>query len=234
LAQRRTDLHGLLVVDKPVGPTSMDVVRRVRGRAGGAKTGHAGTLDPLASGVLVCCLGRATRAVEKIMPLTKVYDADVDLSAFTATDDAEGEREEVPVADPPTREQVRGELDALTGEIEQTPPAYSAVKVAGRRAYDLARKGRQVTIQPRIVRIDSIELHDYDWPHLRLTVTCGKGTYLRSLARQIGAALGAGGHLTALRRTAIGPYTIDCAIPLDDVPDPLEQDHLLPMPDLRR
>ncbi len=228
---RRTDLHGLLVVDKPVGPTSMDVVRVVRRRAGGCKTGHAGTLDPLASGVVVCCLGQATRAVDRLMALEKVYATRIDLDAFTATDDAEGEREPVDVAAPPSVDRIRGVLDELTGLIEQTPPAYSAVKVDGRRAYDLARKGEAVKVRPRTVRIDAIALEGYDWPRLDITVTCGKGTYIRSLARQIGVALNTGGHLAALRRTTVGPYTLDRAVGLDDVPEPLNAEHLLPAPD---
>ncbi len=230
---RRTDLHGLLVVDKPVGPTSMQVVRVVRHRAGHCKTGHAGTLDPLASGVLVCCLGRATRSVDQLMGLVKVYDTEIDLAAFTTTDDAEGEPRAVDVTTPPTLAQVRQALDHLTGDIEQTPPAFSAVKVDGQRAYDLARKGRDVKVKSRLVRIDSIELQAYDWPRLHITVTCGKGTYIRSLARQIGQALGTGGYLTSLRRTAIGPYTIDRAVPLDEVPEPLNAEHLLPAPSIQ-
>jgi tRNA pseudouridine55 synthase len=231
LKYRRTDLHGLLPVDKPLGVSSMDVVRVVRRRAGHCKTGHAGTLDPLATGLLICCLGRATRAVDRLMGLTKVYQTTVDLSAFTNTDDAEGERTPVDVAQPPDRDQVRAVLDRLTGGIEQTPPAYSAVKVGGQRAYKLARRGDAPTMPPRRVRIDRIDLERYDWPRLTLTVVCGKGTYIRSLARQIGDALGTGGCLADLRRTAIGPYTVDQAFPLDDVPDPLMPEHLLPTPD---
>jgi len=226
----RHDLHGLLVVDKPVGISSMDVVRRVRRAAGHCKTGHAGTLDPLAGGVLICCLGKATKAVDRLMALTKVYETTVDLSAFTTTDDAEGEREPVNVADAPPPEAVRRVLDGLTGEIEQTPPAYSAIKVGGQRAYKLARAGKTVAMPPRRVRIEAIKIDRYDWPVLAVTVTCGKGTYIRSLARQIGEGLGTGGHLTALRRTAIGPYTIEQAARLDDLPQPMTGDDLLPVP----
>lgn len=223
---KRHDLHGLLVVDKPVGVSSMDVVRRVRRAAGHCKTGHAGTLDPLASGVLVVCLGKATRSVDQLMQLTKVYQTTIDLSALTNTDDAEGERQPVDVPDPPGERAVRAALDSLVGDIQQTPPAYSAIKVNGQRAYKLARQGGDVELKPRTVRIDSIELNAYTWPALTITITCGKGTYIRSLARQIGSALGAGGHLTALRRTAVGPYTIDRAVPLDGVPEPLNAEHL--------
>lgn len=227
----RHDLHGLLVVDKPLGLSSMDVVRRVRRAAGHCKTGHAGTLDPLATGVLICCLGKATGHVDQLMGLTKVYDTTIDLSAFTNTDDAEGERGPVDVATPPSRDEVRAALDALTGHVEQTPPAYSAIKVGGQRAYKLARKGQAVNMPTRTVRIDAIDLNHFDWPELSITVTCGKGTYIRSLARQVGQRLHTGGHLTALRRTAIGRYTIDRAWPLDDLPQPLNAQHLIESPE---
>ena len=227
---KRHDLHGLLVVDKPLGMSSMDVVRRVRRKAGHAKTGHAGTLDPLATGVLVVCMGKATKAVDRLMGMTKVYETVIDLSAFTNTDDAEGEREEVAVSDPPSEAQVLEVLAGLTGEVEQVPPAYSAIKVGGQRAYKLARKGDEVVMPSRIVRIDAIELVRYDWPELEVVVTCGKGTYIRSLARQIGTALGAGGYLTALRRTAIGPYRIDRAVTLDDLPEGFGEELLLAAP----
>jgi len=227
---RRTDLNGLMVVDKPRGPTSMDVVRRVRRHAGGAKTGHAGTLDPLATGVLVCCLGRATRTVPLIMAMAKTYAAVVDLAAFSDSDDAEGELQPVDVPTPPDPLEVHHALQQHVGEIEQTPPAHSAVKIAGRRAYALARQGQAPDMPPRIVRIDAISLERYDWPELEITVACGKGTYIRSLARQIGQALQTGGHLAALRRTAIGPYTVDAAWDFDKLPEPIEPEHLLAMP----
>lgn len=225
------DLHGLIVIDKPVGVTSMDVVRRLRRAAGNCKTGHAGTLDPLASGVLVCAFGRATRAIDRLMALTKVYETTVDLTAFTATDDAEGTREEVAAAQTPSREYVARTLENLTGTIEQTPPAYSALKVDGRRAYKYARKGQAVELKPRKVRVDAIELLRYEWPELDLRVTCGKGTYIRSLARQIGGNLGTGGHLKALRRTAVGPYTVAQAVNFNALPAPIGPDHVLPVPE---
>lgn len=227
---RNTSMDGLLVVDKPLGVSSMDVVRQVRRAGGHVKTGHAGTLDPLATGVLICCIGKATRLVDALMGMTKIYATQIDLSAFTNTDDAEGERQPVDVPVPPTEAQVRATLDELTGEIEQTPPAYSAIKIGGQRAYKLARGGQEVQMPPRIVRIDRIDLARYDWPHLSIIVTCGKGTYIRSLARQIGQKLGTGGYLTALRRTAVGPYTVEQAVELDKVPTPLTQEHLLPGP----
>lgn len=205
----------------------MDVVRRVRHLAGNCKTGHAGTLDPLATGVLICCLGRATRHVDRLMGLTKIYETMVDLSAFTNTDDAEGPREPMNVPQPPELQTVRAALDHLTGEIQQVPPAYSAIKVGGKRAYKLARQGEQFDLPARTVRIDSIEILSYEWPHLRLRIACGKGTYIRSLARQIGQILHTGGHLTQLRRTAIGPYTAEQATPLDRLPAPITPHHVI-------
>lgn len=223
-------LHGLLVVDKPVGWSSMDVVRRVRRAAGGVKCGHAGTLDPLATGVVVCCLGRATRCVPEVMRLTKVYEAHVDLSAFTATDDLEGQRVEVEVASPPGRETVEAAVQRFVGEVEQTPPAFSAVHVQGRRAYELARKGREVALAPRKVRIDRIELLEYRWPVAVLRVVCGKGTYIRSLARDLGRTLGTGGHLARLRRLAVGEYDLSMAVDAQRLAKPLTQEDLIPLP----
>lgn len=230
MASSGNRLEGLLVVDKPAGPSSMDVVRRVRSAAGGCKTGHAGTLDPRATGVLICCLGRATKAADRLMDLEKVYETAVDLSAFSDTDDAEGHRDPVPVEQPPQRDRIDRVLTELTGWVEQTPPAHSAVKIGGRRAYELARSGQPVQTKTRTVHIERIELLGYDWPLLRLRITCGKGTYIRSLGRQIGEALGTGGFLADLRRTAVGAYTVDRAVALNDVPRPLRQEHLLPVP----
>lgn len=225
------DLYGLLVVDKPLGCSSMDVVRRVRRAGGGVKTGHAGTLDPLATGVLICCLGRATRAVQGLMDLTKVYLAQVDLSAFTATDDREGDREQVAVNRPPDRSVVSGVLGAFEGFIQQKPPAYSAVHVQGQRAYRLARRGQAVSIPSRTVRIDGIDLLHYEWPLVTLRVTCGKGTYIRSLARDLGSALGTGGHLASLQRCSIGPYDLTAAVTMDHLDQhPLRQADLLSPP----
>jgi len=136
----------------------------------------------------------------------------------------------VAVTEPPNARAIRAVLDTLTGAIEQTPPAYSAMKVNGRRAYDLARQGRDVALKPRPVRIDAITIDDYHWPGLTLTVTCGRGTYIRALARQIGQALDTGGYLTDLRRTAIGPYRVEKAMGLAELPERLESEHLRPIP----
>jgi tRNA pseudouridine55 synthase len=223
-------LNGLIVVDKPLGWSSMDVVRVVRAAAGGTKTGHAGTLDPLASGVVVCCLGKATRLVEQLMGLTKVYETEVDLSAFTTTDDREGPRQEVPVSAPPMQEQVREALRGFVGVVQQAPPPYSAVKIEGQRAYKLARRGEAVTPQARPVRIDAIDVLAYHWPILHLRITCGRGTYIRSLARDLGKALHTGGHLASLRRLSVGPYDLSIAVDEARLRRPITQADLLPPP----
>jgi tRNA pseudouridine55 synthase len=227
---RKSALAGVLVVDKPEGWSSMEVVRRVRRAAGWVKTGHAGSLDPLATGVVVCCIGKATRFVEAIMAMPKVYDAQVDLSAFTATDDREGERREVEVATPPTREAVDRALERFVGEIQQVPPRFSAVHVEGKRAYALAREGTEVALEARAVSVASIEVLAYSWPRLALRVRCGRGFYVRSLARDLGLALGTGGHLHDLRRTAVGPYDLARAVGPDRLEQPITQADLLDPP----
>jgi tRNA pseudouridine55 synthase len=220
-------LTGLLVVDKPLGWSSMDVVRHVRRAAGGAKTGHAGTLDPLATGVVVCCLGKTTKMIDSLMATTKIYEAQIDLSAFTSTDDREGPREEVPVAAPPDEAAVRQAVGLFVGEIQQRPPAFSALHVDGQRAYKLARRGEIVDLPTRLVRIDTIEMLHYHWPMLFIRVTCGKGTYIRSLARDIGIALGTGGHLAALRRTAVGRFDLSMAVDEQRLQSPIGEGDLM-------
>ena len=232
---QRPDLNGLLVVDKPVGPTSMDVCRAVRRHSGGAKVGHAGTLDPLAGGVLVVCLGTATKAIDRLMASEKAYRAEIDLSALSTTDDLEGERTPVVVETPPDRQVVERACAAFVGVIEQRPPAHSAVHVEGRRAYQIAREaarqGGEAERPPaRPVTIHAIDIVEYDWPRLVLDIRCGKGTYIRSLARDLGEALGVGGMLTGLCRTRVGSYRLEEATPLDDLPHRIEPEHLLPVP----
>lgn len=227
---RKSAMSGLFIVNKPLGWSSMDCVRKVRTAAGWVKTGHAGSLDPLATGVVVCCIGRATKAVEQIMGMPKVYETTIDLSAFTNTDDREGERQEVEVPEPPTEDQIRAVLPDFTGDIQQVPPLYSAIHVDGERAYKLARQGKDVQLEAREVRIDSIELTAYEYPNLTLTIGCGRGMYVRSLARDIGKALGTGGHLARLVRTSVGPYTIDGAASPERLLEPIVQTDLLAAP----
>lgn len=229
---RKSAMEGVLVVDKPLGWSSMDVVRRVRHAAGFVKTGHAGTLDPLATGVVVTCIGRATRAVETIMKMPKVYVARVDLSAFTITDDREGPRDEIEVETPPTQEELLAELEHFAGEVEQAPPQFSAVHVEGERAYKRARQGETIDIPKRKVFIERATLLSYEWPMVDIEVICGKGFYVRSMARDLGLALGTGGHLASLRRTAVGEYTIEQAASPERLLEPITQLDLSPTPPL--
>lgn len=220
-------LCGVLVVDKPLGPSSMAVVSRVRRKAGGARTGHAGTLDPLACGVLVLAVGRATKILGRLMATDKRYRTQIDLGAFTTTDDLEGERIEVDVKAPPSEDDVKSVLHRFVGEQTQRPPVFSAVKIGGRRAYQLARRGTVVEMPTRSVTLHAVELVRYAWPLLEVDVHCGKGVYIRSLARDIGEALGTGGHCRSLRRTAVGPFIEQMAVGLDAVPDPLTDKDLI-------
>lgn len=221
-------IEGVLVVDKPLGMSSMQVCAKVRGklRAGGApkrvKVGHGGTLDPLATGVLVVLVGKATKRCDQVMAGTKRYETTIDLSRLSSTDDLEGEMTPVEIERVPTPEDVRRACAIWTGTVMQIPPKYSAVKVQGQRAYAMARRGETIELKPRPVRIDAIEIVSFDWPMLTLDITCGKGTYIRSLGRDIGNAVGAGGVLTALRRTRVGSFTIDEAVALDELPDPMD------------
>jgi tRNA pseudouridine55 synthase len=208
--------HGLLVVDKPQGITSRAVVdRALRWFPRGTRVGHTGTLDPLATGVLVLCVGTATRLTEYVQDMVKVYRAGVLLGARSETDDAEGSISPVTTSHPPERVAVENVLAEFIGEHAQVPPTYSAAKVTGRRAYNLARAGEAVTLGARPVRIAAIEVLSYAYPRLEVEVNCGKGTYLRSLARDLGERLGCGGLIESLRRTRVGPYTADGALSPD-------------------
>ena len=209
-------LDGLLVLDKPGGVTSRDAVdRALRWFPRGTRIGHTGTLDPLATGVLVLCLGAATRLAEYVQRMGKTYRAGLRLGARSDTDDADGAVTPVEAASAPDAAAVAAGLAGLVGAIDQTPPAFSAAKVAGRRAYDLARQGRDVDLQPRKVHIYGIDVLKYEYPWLDLEVRCGKGTYIRSLARDLGERLGCGGLVQTLRRTRVGPFAAEDAVPLD-------------------
>jgi tRNA pseudouridine55 synthase len=227
---------GLVVVDKPAGMTSHDVVARVRRLAGTRKVGHAGTLDPMATGVLVVGLGRATRLLGHLLLTDKAYDATVRLGVSTTTDDAEGEVLATVAADAVTDEDVRAGLAAMVGNVEQVPSAVSAIKVGGRRAYDLVRAGESVELAARPVRIESIDVRalrrtDPGTVDVDITVQCSSGTYIRAIARDLGAALGVGGHLTRLRRTAVGDFDLAAASTLDQLEDELT---VLPIADAAR
>jgi len=212
-----TQTAGLVVVDKPAGITSHDVVSRVRRLAGTRKVGHAGTLDPMATGVLLVGINRATRLLGHLMLTTKGYDATIRLGVSTHTDDAEGDVVATCPTDDLTEEAVRAGLAAMVGEIDQRPSAVSAIKVDGKRAYDRVRAGEDVELPARRVRIEAIDLTRVELPELDISVRCSSGTYIRAIARDLGETLGVGGHLTALRRTAVGPFGLDDAHTLDQL-----------------
>jgi tRNA pseudouridine55 synthase len=210
------DIHGLLVIDKPAGMTSRDVVNRAQGWfPRGTRLGHTGTLDPLATGVLVLCVGVATRLTEFVQDMGKTYRARLLLGMRSDTDDADGAMTPVSGVTVPDLAAVTACLRGFVGEIDQVPPAYSAAKLTGRRAYNLARRGQSVTLQPRKVRIDGIDVLTFSYPRLEIEVRCGKGTYIRSLARDLGDKLGCGALVETLQRTAVGSFALDQALSLE-------------------
>ncbi len=212
---------GLVVVDKPGGMTSHDVVARVRRLAGTRKVGHAGTLDPMATGVLVLGTNRATRLLGHLMLTEKSYAATMRLGVTTTTDDAEGDVVETTDVEV-SADRVREVLSGFVGELDQVPSAVSAIKVDGRRAYDRVRAGEDVQLEPRRVTILELSVRDVRGADVDLDVRCSSGTYVRAIARDAGAALGVGGHLTALRRTAVGPFDLAQARTLDQLTEAFE------------
>ena len=219
-----TAAAGLIIVDKAAGMTSHDVVARVRRLAGTRKVGHAGTLDPMATGVLVLGLNRATRLLGHLMLTEKAYDATILLGASTTTDDAEGEvtatadTEQVAAL---TDEAIGHALSAYVGEIDQVPTAVSAIKVDGKRAYQRVHDGEEVELKARRVTIHELTVTGIRGPEVDISVRCSSGTYIRAIARDLGKALGVGGHLTALRRTAVGRFDLTRAHTLDELADDL-------------
>jgi tRNA pseudouridine55 synthase len=210
-------MFGFLNLDKPSGMTSRDVVNRVQRMVRGVKVGHAGTLDPLATGVLVVALGSATRLVEYVQRLPKTYVGTFLLGRASDTEDVEGTVVELDDPPRPARDRIDAALPAFVGTIQQTPPAFSALKVQGRRAYDLARRGEQVELQARPIEILRLTLVRYEYPELELEVCCGSGTYIRSLGRDVAQSLGTAAVMSALQRTAIGDFRLADAIGLDQV-----------------
>ncbi len=218
---------GILLLDKPVGPTSHDAVAHVRRVAGLRRVGHAGTLDPLAGGLLLLGLGPAARFLEYLVGLDKTYETTIRLGQSTTTYDAEGEV----TAERPldvTAEQIAAALDAFRGPIRQRVPPHSAVKRDGRPLYESARRGQAVELPERAVVIHALDLLAFDPPHLTLRVACSSGTYIRSLAHDLGAALGCGGHVAALRRTAVGAFSVAQAVSLPALTEQTLAAHLLP------
>lgn len=231
-------MDGILVVDKPTGPTSFDVVKRLRALGRGKKAGHLGTLDPMATGVLPVCLGEATKIASFIVEGEKAYEATVRLGVETDSYDAVGKTVATVDASGLDRDRVLAAVRSFEGEYWQTPPMFSAAKVGGKRLYELARKGEEVERRPRKVRIPAIELLSFEPGPVAtaaIRLRCSKGTYVRSIAHELGEALGVGGHLSALRRLAAEPFRIERAVPLDQLlawakEDPARiEAHLVPM-----
>lgn len=219
---------GLLVLDKPAGWTSREAVNRAqRWFPRGTRLGHAGTLDPLATGVLVLGVGQATRLLEYVQEMPKVYRSRWLLGCRSDTEDITGQVRSVPDASDPGRAQVWAVLQTFLGWQEQTPPAFSAAHIAGQRAYELARAGQPVALTPRRICIYRLEIEDYNYPHLQIEIQCSKGTYIRSLARDVGDRLGCGAVVAELRRTRLGPFTPEQAAPWEADAQAV-QAHLLP------
>jgi tRNA pseudouridine55 synthase len=219
---------GLLNVNKPGGCSSRRVVDRVERLVRPEKAGHAGTLDPLATGVLVICVGQATRLIPYVQQMPKQYHATFLLGRRSETDDTEGELTEIVGAPLLAAAEIERTLPQFLGDIEQVPPAHSAVKIGGRRAYKLARAGKPPDLAPRTVTIHRLAIRSYHYPELKLDIECGSGTYVRSLGRDLAAALGTGAVMSALERTAVGGFHVESALALDDVsPETLRQ-HLQP------
>lgn len=210
--KQRADIHGWVVLDKPVGMTSTHAVAVVRRMLNAKKAGHAGTLDPLASGLLPLAFGEATKTVPYVVDGEKAYAFTVTFGIETDTDDAEGRIVQKSDARP-TEADILAALPRFTGSVTQVPPRYSAIKVDGERAYDLARGGEEVELQPRIVEIHALRLVSFDGQSAMLEAECGKGTYVRAIARDLGRLLGCYGYVTALRRTRVGPFTVADSVP---------------------
>jgi tRNA pseudouridine55 synthase len=219
-------VNGILNVNKPSGCTSFSIVAAVRRLAGEKRVGHAGTLDPLATGVLPVCLGQATRITEYIHEHHKEYIAGIELGTVTDTLDLEGTITSRKDAGFVTLQLIEKSLLPFRGTIEQVPPAYSAVKIKGKRSYELSRDGVQVSHQPRKVTIDLIEIIAFERPYLKIKIRCSKGTYIRSLANDLGEILGCGACLKDLVRTAYGPFTLDRSVSVGDIREALARGNL--------
>jgi len=210
-------MKDIFAVYKPKGPTSNKILQEIKRSSGAKKVGHAGTLDPLASGVLVVAIGReATKKLGEIVGKEKEYLATVRLGTISETDDSEGEKTKIDVKTIPRKKDIESFLPEFSGEIWQTPPIYSAIKIKGKEAYKLARKGKPVKLNPRKVIIKKIEILSYCWPYLRLRVITGPGVYIRALARDLGSRLKTGGYLAALERVRVGDFTKEKALTVED------------------
>jgi tRNA pseudouridine55 synthase len=208
-------ISGLFVINKPKDWTSFDVVAKIRNKLNVKKVGHTGTLDPQATGVLVLCVGKGTQLVQKLTGLDKEYISTITFGGTSTTDDIEGEIVPTPNASEVPLSEIESSLDIFKGTFPQIPPNFSAKKIKGKKAYELARKGKEVILEPSQVTVNNIEILDYKWPVLKLKIQCGKGFYVRSLARDLGQKLGVGGYLTGLERTKVGHFTIESAITVE-------------------
>jgi len=203
-------MDGILIINKPIGPTSHDMVYKMRRITGIKKIGHAGTLDPFASGILVILIGKATKLQYKFMEMDKTYVGTLKLGEISDTYDITGVKSKIRISNfkSITNDKISETLKTFIGEIKQTPPIYSAIKINGQNAYKLARKGIKPKIKPRKIKIYSIKLLKYKWPHLQIEVSCSKGTYIRSLANDIGKKIGCGAYLEKLTRTKVGKFNL--------------------------
>jgi tRNA pseudouridine55 synthase len=220
--------EGFLLVDKPLDWTSHDVVAKLRGVTGIKKIGHGGTLDPKATGLLVIGIGKATKQLERYVQGEKTYVATVRLGQTSTTDDSEGELENGPSAVPPDEKRIIEVLEGFHGEQQQLPPAFSALKTGGRKHYELARAGKEVIREPRAITIYEVELVHAGYPDVSFRCRVSKGTYIRSIARDLGEKLGTGGYLAALRRESVGDLTLTNAVTLEELQEDW-QSHLLPL-----
>lgn len=211
------EVEGVLLVDKPTGMTSHDVVYRLRKKFQIRQIGHAGTLDPMATGLLIMLIGKATKISQYLISLDKVYEGEVTLGVTTNSQDAEGEVMETRPVPPLTEEQVRAAMQTFIGDQYQKPPMFSAIKIGGVPLYKLARKGEEVEREPRFIRVSSFELLSLAPPKLTFRLHCTKGTYVRTIAYDLGEKLGCGGHLSALRRTGSGSFRIEQCLPLAEL-----------------
>lgn len=220
-------LSGILIINKPAGPTSHDIVDEIRKITGIKQVGHAGTLDPFAKGVLIILVGKATKSQSRFMAMPKTYLATLRLGAVSDTYDKTGNINILDTRLPTSESEVQNILKTFTGEINQTPPAFSAIKVKGKKAYELARKGVKPKLKPRKVKIYDIKLLKYKWPRLKIEVKCGKGTYIRSLTHDTGQKLNCGAYLEKLTRMEIGKFNIKNSIKLKELRPNNWQKHLL-------
>jgi tRNA pseudouridine55 synthase len=223
-------MDGIINLDKPPGISSAAALNRLKRLfPRGTKIGHAGTLDPFATGVLVVLVGKATRSCERLMNQPKRYQATITFGATTPSDDPETPATPTPQAVPPPIDAIEAAIRRYVGTIQQRPPVYSALKVSGRRACDLARDGSPVDLPARPIRIDAIEIVQYAWPNLTLLIDCGRGTYIRAIARDLGNDLAVGGYLSSLRRTRVGDFYVENSVTLDSLAADGPSTHLTPL-----